>query len=80
MDFDSDEDTRMPEKTSWPNLVGSDVSRATTIVRSFGNYHIVVEEYKVSKRKQEGPKEHNPWRVIIYVDQDGFVAITPRVG
>lgn len=77
-DYSSDEGP-VPERKSWPNLVGSDAARAQAIVRSQGNYYIVLDDYKATRKVQEA-KAFNPWRVIIYLDKDGYVAITPRVG
>lgn len=68
-----------PKVMSWPGVVGSDANRAKAIVRSSGNYHVEIQVYKQAK-KALAPSDHNPWRVILYVDKDGFVAITPRVG
>lgn len=63
-------------QTSWPNLVGDVVERASAIIRWCTRYHVRVQ------RLGDPPldAEFNLSRVILYLDKDGFVSRTPRVG
>jgi hypothetical protein len=73
--FDS---TYGPTKRSWPNLTGDCVERAECIVRHGSPFYVVCQEYK--KRTHHWPLDHDPLRVIFYLDKDGFIAVAPRVG
>jgi hypothetical protein len=65
----------IPIKTSWPNLVGDNVERASAIIR-WGTRYLVW----ICRHGQAPPDDVVPYRVVLYLDKDGFVARTPRVG
>jgi hypothetical protein len=69
-----------PVQTAWPSVVGLDAERAATIVRSGGPYSVDVHEYKETRSSKRPLLGHNPLRVLLFVDQDNCVAVTPRVG
>lgn len=66
-------------KTSWPNAVGDCVERASAIIRWCSPYYVEVHPYKVS-RKTYRNFGYDDRRVILFVDAQGYVATTPRVG
>jgi hypothetical protein len=61
---------------AWPNLVGDNVERASAIIKWCTRYRVFVcrhgETFDTS--------EFVPYRVVLYLDKDGFVSRTPRVG
>ena len=57
------------------NYVGLNVFLVANELRSEGYYHIVFKKYKARDDQFE-----NPWRIILYYDQDFKVAIEPHVG
>jgi hypothetical protein len=63
------------DKKSWPNLVGDTVERATAIIRWCTRYQVWVR-----KHGEAPPSDSLPYRVVLYLDKDGFVSRTPRVG
>ena len=68
---------------SWPNLVGDCPARASAIVRFNTEYFTVCLPYKIGRKAFKERLDtlgHNPVRVILYLDDRGFVAVTPRVG
>jgi hypothetical protein len=73
------ESTYWPCKRRWPGLVGDCIERASCIIKYATPYHVQVHPYKVS-RKMARDFGTDPLRVILFVDQQGFVATTPRVG
>ena len=73
------ESTYWPCKRSWPNLVGDCVERATCIIKYATPFHVEVHPYKVSQ-KTSRHFGTDPLRVILFVDPQGFVATTPRLG
>lgn len=66
-------------RSAWPELVGDNIERASAQIRWWGPHlDIELQDYKESKRPQ--CVGSNPRRVILYLDSQGFVAVTPRVG
>jgi hypothetical protein len=76
--------------TEFPELVGMDLVRAKCLVEQWGYYTTSGDfvEYKRNLRKllRKGEtldprlKEKDPCRVIFWLDAQGYVATTPRVG
>ena len=60
----------------WPGLVGDTVERASAIVRYGTPYHVVTQPYKGSIHRSLV----DPLRVILYLDEHGYVAVTPKIG
>ena len=70
-----------PLKFAWPSVVGSDAVRAECIVRFGSPFYVTKEPYKLS-RKAHATRTYtyDPLRVILFLDAQGCVATTPRVG
>ena len=73
----------------WPGLVGMDIFRARAIVRYGTRYYVKVLPYKKSKDCPRPPVYDETTgellppdirRVILWVDTNGYVAITPQTG
>jgi hypothetical protein len=65
----------LPVKVTWPNLVGDNVERASAIIKWCTRYQVWVR-----RLGEEPVTDFVPYRVVLYLDKDGFVARTPRVG
>lgn len=65
----------------WPALVGDIPQRASAVVTYGTPYYVDVRDYKESfsrKRPYAGP--YDPLRIVLFLDRDGYVAITPKTG
>ena len=65
-----------PQERSWPALVGDCVQRAVAIIRYASPFYTVVVRFK--EPYEYG--EVDPLRVVLYLDENGYVAHTPVVG
>lgn len=70
----------------FPALVGMDVERARAIVEWAG-YYVHTQTYKQTRGyvrpamyDKEGNVQRDAWRVILWLDNHGCVALTPTVG
>lgn len=72
----SDVEIQKNAPTTFPSVVGMDVFRAQRIIEAWG-YYCVVREFPAIKKKVNGTERK---RVILYLDKDGYVGTTPRVG
>lgn len=65
----------------WPALVGDIPQRASAVVTYGTPYYVDIRDYKESmihKRPYAGP--YDPLRVVLFLDRDGYVAISPKTG
>ena len=67
-----------PLRTAWPGLVGDCLERAQAIIEFGTPYYIVTKKY--DKLKAFEPTIVDCLRVVVYLDKDGYVAVTPKVG
>lgn len=67
-----------PLKTVWPGLVGDCLERAKAIIEFGTPYYVVTKKY--DKLKAFEPSVLDCLRVVLYLDKDNYVAITPKVG
>lgn len=67
-----------PIKTEWPNLVGDVIERAQAIIEFGSPYYVVLKRY--NKLQAHVPTVFDCLRVVLYLDKDNYVAVTPKVG
>jgi hypothetical protein len=70
------EDHYGPQPRAWPALVGDCVQRATAIVRFCSPFYTIVVPFK--QPFEYG--EQDPLRVVLHLDDNGYVAHTPVTG
>lgn len=63
--------------TSFSSVVGMDLFRAKRIIETWG-YYIVVKEFPAIKKKEFFSSD--PFRVVLYLDKDGYIGSTPKAG
>lgn len=80
-------DGRKPAFKRWPALVGMDLDRAAAIVRWESPYYVVVKPFKKTRTcirpllfDGNGNVSEDAYRVVLWADPDGYVALTPIVG
>jgi hypothetical protein len=73
----SDVEVQKNAPREFSSVVGMDVFRAQRIIEAWG-YYCVVREFPAIKKKVNNATERK--RVILYLDKDGYVGTTPRVG
>jgi len=62
-------------KSEWPGVTGDWYDRASTVVRFNSPFYTISVPYK-DKAKTFLP--YDPLRVVLYLDEQGFVAVTPK--
>lgn len=68
-------------RTRWPEVVGMDAWRASCIVRWGAPYFVTTRPYKTSKSKEDAETTTvDRHRVILWLDAEGCVAVTPQSG
>jgi len=67
-------------KRRWPGVVGDYPYRASASVRFNSPFYTVESPYKRGQKHQIYWGPYDPLRVILYLDNNGFVAKTPNVG
>ena len=67
-------------KMSWPGVVGDWPYRADCSVRFHSPFYTIQVPYKKKFRETRSFGPYDPLRVILFLDNNGFVAKCPRVG
>lgn len=63
--------------SSFSGVVGMDTFRAKRIIEAWG-YYVIFKDFPAIKKKEL--LSSDPTRVIVYLDKDGYVGTTPKVG